>query len=347
MAEIGSEFWTIESQQFDIRFFLSGRTALDFIIGDILTEREICAVHMPSFCCHTMVEPFVRNKIPVFFYDVYFENGILKSTSPHVCSDDIFFYIKYFGYEKQNMPNIEAIKNSGCIIIEDTTHSWLANDDNANIPDLADYSFTSFRKWTGFTGLAIAKKTTGKFLSHQKPLFHKKYEALRKEAQEEKLLYIQTSKGNKARFLENFSAAEALLEDNYLDFQPSAESISAFLSLDKNLIKSKRRNNAKTLMTEISGIKEITPIFDELGPDDTPLCVPVLIDSNKRDALRHHLISQQIYCPVHWPLSPFHDGISEKGRSIYLSQLSFVCDQRYDHKDMMRFAKSIKSFFEV
>lgn len=347
MAEIGSEFWTIESPKSDMRFFLSGRTALDFIIRDILAERKINAVHMPSFCCHTMVEPFVKNKIPVFFYDVYFENGILNATPPHACADDIFFYIKYFGYEKQNMPDLEKIKNNGCIIIEDMTHSWLMSDEKTTIHDLADYSFTSFRKWTGFTGLATAKKTAGKFLVQQKPLFYKKYEALRKEAQKEKLLYIETSKGNKQCFLEKFSAAEALLEVNYTDFQPSAESISAFLSLDKDQIKSKRRHNATTLLTEISGIKEITPFFDNLGPDDVPLCVPVLIDPHKRDALRHHLISQQIYCPVHWPLSPFHDGISEKGRGIYLSQLSFVCDQRYDDKDMLRFAKSIKSFFEV
>ncbi|MBQ9756840.1 MAG: hypothetical protein IJW15_00260 [Clostridia bacterium] len=347
MVEIGSEFWTIEPSKFDIRFFLSGRTALDFIIRDILAEREICTVHMPSFCCHTMIEPFVRNKIPVLFYDVFFENGILTASVPKIHSNDIFFCIKYFGYEKQEMGNLPEIKNSGCIVIEDTTHSWLMYSEKADEPSLADYSFASFRKWTGFTGVAAAKKENGKFLISQKCLINEEYEALRKDAQEKKRLYIQSFSGNKQDFLEKFSAAEAMLENDYLDYQPTAESISALICLDKKKIKNRRRKNAKILLDGISEIKGITPMFSKLGPHDSPLCVPVIIDSSVRDNLRRYLISQQIYCPVHWPLSPLHNNISGKAKEIYNLQLSLVCDQRYDTEDMVRLVKSIKSFFGV
>ena len=344
MVEIGSEFWTIESQKFDIRFFLSGRTALDFIIRDILTEREICTVHMPSFCCHTMIEPFVRNKIPVLFYDVFFENGILTASVPKIHSNDIFFCIKYFGYEKQEMGNLPEIKNSGCTVIEDTTHSWLMHSEKADEPSLADYSFTSFRKWTGFTGIATAKKESGKFLIPQKCLVHEEYEALRKDAQEKKHRYIQSSIVNKQDFLEKFSVSEDLLERDYLDYQPTAESIAALACLDKEQIKAKRRENAKILLDGISETKGISPMFPRLEPHDAPLCVPVLVNNSIRDNLRKHLISQQIYCPVHWPLSSLHDNISDKAKEIYNSQLSFVCDQRYSDADMKKFVESINSF---
>ncbi len=347
MREIGSEFWTTETQKRDIRFFLSGRTALDFIVGDILTESSISAVHMPSLCCHSMVEPFLKNNIPVIFYDVFFEDGILKISVPRLQKTDVFFHIKFFGYENQATGDLSRIKNSGCTIIEDTTHSWLMYDQMPVKYDFADYSFTSFRKWTGLVGIASAEKVRGKFSVSQKTIFHEEYEALRKTAQIEKQLYMETLNGSKQCFLDKFADAENLLDRDYAGYMPSLESLSALFCLDKAEIIRKRRENARVLLGEISDITHIVPLFKILGDNDVPLCVPVWVDNSRRDALRNHLISHQIYCPVHWPLSSLHESISEKATEIYNSQLSLVCDQRYDTDDMKRLAECIRTFFEV
>ncbi len=341
--EIGSEFWTIESSGKESRFFLSGRTALDFILRDILAENNINTAHIPSFCCHSMIEPFVKNNIPICFYDVQYKNECLSASIPQINKNDIFFYIKFFGYENQNMGDMQKIKDTGCITIEDLTHSWLTYDKN---PSIANYSFTSFRKWSGFTGIATAIKTNGSFVIPQKKQLHEKYERLRKEAQQEKQIYIHSAIGNKQDFLDKFSDAETLLENDYLDYFPTIESIESLIGLDKNYIKEKRQKNAEVLLNSVSDIKSITPMFPKVGSHDVPLCVPVLISNSLRDALRKYLISQQIYCPVHWPLSSFHNNISDASKEIYSSQLSLICDQRYTAEDMSRIAQNINCFFK-
>ena len=74
MKEIGSEFWTTEYYAGEERFFLSGRTALDFIIRDITAEICVNKVFLPALCCHSMIEPFLSNGLSVNFYDVCLEN---------------------------------------------------------------------------------------------------------------------------------------------------------------------------------------------------------------------------------------------------------------------------------
>ena len=54
----------------DRRFLASGRTALDHIIKDILIQKRIRSVYMPSYCCHTMIMPFIDNNINVIFYEI-------------------------------------------------------------------------------------------------------------------------------------------------------------------------------------------------------------------------------------------------------------------------------------
>ena len=65
MEEIGSEYWI--STECEIKKFkneenmvgvLSGRTAIDYIIKDIKTYKELKKVILPSYCCYSMIEPF-------------------------------------------------------------------------------------------------------------------------------------------------------------------------------------------------------------------------------------------------------------------------------------------------
>ena len=100
MKEIGSDFWKAELKKNDIRFFLSGRTALEYIIRDICTDTVFDSVLLPSYCCHTMIEPFVRHGMDIRFYDVYYSQGKLCADIPEPQKREIFFLIEYFGYSK-------------------------------------------------------------------------------------------------------------------------------------------------------------------------------------------------------------------------------------------------------
>ena len=98
--EMGSEFWEA-SDTGKKKYLLSGRTALEYIIRDILEEHYVTSVLMPSYCCHTMVEPFVRHGIKVRFYDIYFDRsrGLcadLPEGREASQDDGIFYYHIFF-----------------------------------------------------------------------------------------------------------------------------------------------------------------------------------------------------------------------------------------------------------
>lgn len=340
--EIGSDFWKTELKKTDTRFFLAGRTALEYIIRDILVEKTIKSVLMPSYCCYTMIEPFKRHCIQIRFYDVLFQDGKLTVDIPEAKDNEIFFAIKYFGYCELADFDMGRIGREWECIIEDCTHSWLIDERQQGTPD---YRFISYRKWTGIGAISTAEKLNGKFNIAQQPIINEIYNRKRTTAEEGKKVFIEENKGDKNKYLNAFGEAERGLSDDYVDYLPSYESIYRFFNMDVDEIKRRRRENATVLLDGVKGISGITLMFDTIEKTDTPLFVPILIQPERRDALRNYLIYHQIYCPVHWPLSDLHAGISERAIKIYNQELSLVCDQRYDCDDMERIIKTIRNYF--
>ena len=143
-----------------------------------------------------------------------------------------------------------------------------------------------------------------------------------------------------------FSEAEDLLIRDYIGYGVGYEEAhNLFSFMDKiEDVKDKRRCNAQILtdgLKDIDGIKVFADFQDE---KKCPLFVPVVIEDGKRDALRSYLIGKDIYCPVHWPLSEYHVGLSARANRIYMQELSLVCDQRYESEDMERTVQEIRKY---
>lgn len=335
--EIGSEFFEVPLGECSNNHFpsstvwyRSGRTALGAIIDCILSRREFHSIALPSWCCETMIEPFLARKIDVFFYPVVLDvEGHLcqKLPDPELC--DGILVMDYFGYVRQ--PELSA---KWKIVIRDVTHSVFS----AVYKD-ADYTYGSLRKWAGFWtgGFAWAKEATLPQVASRD--IEDAYVLLRKQGMEEKRRYLSGEIEEK-KHLKTFALAEDLLEK-----QPEGgadcQDIQAALRLNVPLIREKRRNNAAQLLDTI---KEFA-FFPELRPDDCPLFVPVRVPGGERDALRQYLIKQKIYCPVHWPVSSLH-RLDENERQIYQEELSLVCDQRYDSDDMWRLCEAVDYFLK-
>ena len=343
MNEIGSEFWTdnrektggasrvCDDWQGDKRYFLSGRTALDAIIRDILCEHDIKTAYLPSYCCHTMIEPFIRHGIKIDFYPVVFENGRLNIHFDTDFKHDVTLTLDYFGfggYSPAYMPET--------ISIHDLTHSLLSD----NISDYkSDYSFASFRKWGVAAGAAVACKTVGKLFSDAAEV-NDEYIKLRKRADRMKAAYINGDTGDKS-FLDLFNEAETMLENDYVGYTADGESLDLFAEL-KQFVAS-RRENAAVLFAGLSASKLVKPMFTQMSRGDVPLFVPVLVGKGQRDALKKYLIENRIYCPTHWPLSDLHN-FSPDAKHLYEQELSLVCDQRYSVGDMKRIITVIGEF---
>lgn len=367
--EIGSEFWE-SSDTGKKKYLISGRAALEYIICDILGENDVSSVLMPSYCCHTMIEPFVRHGIDIRFYDVFFEKGKgLCVELPVVRKKEennrkaIFYYMTYFGFSNLHGLDLENGMDSYSLFIEDQTHSWLQEGISPKKGFASYYAYTSFRKWTGLYGIAEARKSKSAFTPDTRNA-GEEYSDQRKEAMHLKGRYMERqdaiaagdiippvdemeyAQKCKREFLEKYSDAEECLEKDYVGYLPTPECVWQFLNTDWDYIREQRRKNADALLRSLREIPEITLIFEKREMTDTPLFVPVLLDTD-RDGLRKYLINHQVYCPVHWPLSDYHNGISERGQELYGKELSLVCDQRYREEDMAHISRLIKEYFSM
>ena len=317
--EIGSEFWNVlvceKSNNFfpsNTRWFLSGRSALKAIIA----ENNFRTVTLPSWCCDSMIKPFIEAGIEVSFYPSLEPIERLYS--------DAVLVMDYFGYSGHS--DISDYKG---IIIRDVTHSIFSRSYSD-----ADYYFGSLRKWAGFWTGGFAWGIVGEAKGEDR-----EYVQLRKTAMEEKSKYIQGMMDSK-EYLKIFAQAEELLDNAGIDAAASRDiELAKYLDIEK--IKEQRRENAKVLLDEFANIS----IFPSLEDGDCPMFVPIRVPYGKRDELRRYLIAKEVYCPVHWPISSYH-RLNDQTRKIYDEELSLVCDQRYTAKDMLRIVECVKEFFK-
>jgi dTDP-4-amino-4,6-dideoxygalactose transaminase len=333
MREIGSEFWTRRvPAQMDtadnIAYLLSGRTALKFIIDDICERRSLQRVLLPSYCCESMIKPFMSAGVDVRFYPVH-ENHL---EYPYENDADAVLLIDFFGYVNPENAEIACLeKQSGKIVIYDATHKL---GGNPAVEAYADYSFCSYRKWF-YCNFAQATKHVGSF-HKMECKSNDRYLALRGNAAREKEKYFAGETVEKDKFLSLFSEAEQMLDEDYIGYMGEPVAFDLFE------IALARRENAAYLISELKKIPEIQLWRDVLGDDDIPLFVPILVDSCVRPTLRRALIEESIYCPMHWPVSSLHGECNE----LYEMEISLICDQRYGIEDMERMVRVIQNYFK-
>ena len=330
-AEIGSEFWDVPTTEQgnglfpgSTQWFLSGRSALQAIIRDLPGARS---VSFPSWCCDSMIKPFLDAGMEVRFYPVYWRGELIQEID---LDCDVLFLMDYFGYTGKK-PELSGFPG---VVIRDVTHSLFS----APCRD-ADYYFGSLRKWCGVWTGGYAWTRDGHALAPG-DAEDRAYIARREKAMELKKDYIQGRGAADKAYLRVFEEAEEALEG--AGVAPAAErDVRLARMLDADGVKSRRRANARVLMDAFSDWL----IFPETGDGDCPMFVPVLVPDGKRDGLRRGLIQKEIYCPVHWPVSGYH-RLDERTEALYRNELSLVCDQRYSEKDMGRMIDVIRGSME-
>ena len=351
--EIGSEFNNCLISKKDTLnkfnewdFFMSGRTALDAIIRDIKSKKNVSTALLPAYCCHSMVDPFVRNGIDICFYDVDLLNAEKICDQIMEKEYDIVLIMNYFGiaveaFEKELEKLLLGTKDK--ITIVDITHSLFS--DNLSLCK-ADYYFCSLRKWTGLYSGGMAFKKAGVF-NYKTLDYLEEFVKPRKLAMTEKENYLVKG-GEKSIFLDRFAKAEELLDQEYEGYGIDSESLNMFLKLDFEKIREERKKNFAYLLEskDILMDKGLVPIvsLNKTDYNDVPLCFPVVAKSETlRNNIRKHLISNDIFCPVHWPL-PSDVPVDFKAFDLSKRELSLVCDQRYNREDMKRIIDVIKEY---
>ena len=348
-SEIGSHFWEEETNQTrggnknnwfsaaeDGAFTFSGRAAIALALNDAKMTKRIATAYIPSYCCLSMLQPFIDLGIKYEFYDVCFDGNKITYQLDENKHFDLLLIMKYFGTEVDNYNSIiEKMKKKGTVIIEDITHTVLNENPGSNE---ADYCVASLRKWFPIPAGGIILKNAGKL--NIKPDMDSNHAAdVKIEAMQEKFEYITGKSRNKDSYLQKFSTFEQDLIQLNIFLKIDDKSLRVLENVDINETKKRRKENASILynrLKDVTGLQFLNPGYD--SQNETPLFVPVMLPDEKRDKLRKYLISKGVYCPVHWPeVMGAKPGIRE-------NELSLICDQRYGANDMHYMADLISDW---
>ena len=222
--EIGSEYWLeqnegkIENNNLEFeqehRYLLSGRTAIDYILQDIMLKKEIKKVYFPSYCCQSMLQAFQDNDIKIEFYEVTYNEKLEYNIDLDI-ECDIFYAMNYFGFEDARMDYyIEKFEAKKAIIIEDITHSLLSEK---SYNPKSDYMVASLRKWFPIISGGIAIKNRGNFdIDNSTFDTNINMYTSKKKAMEKKYQYmIGNPNVSKEEFLKEYQESNEELHQNY------------------------------------------------------------------------------------------------------------------------------------
>lgn len=323
----------------------SGRTALEMAIRSIKSNfGDKNTVLLPGFICESVIDVFAENGFLCSFYDVNLANGIVKHQRfiELLNKTEIILILDYFGFQSNNFNDFinKIIEVNNIIVINDITQSIFSRFPKQK----ADYYVASLRKWFQLPsgGLLVSRHSVEPTIL-QNSLFSKKREL----AMVSKTQYLLNGTGDKTDFLQLFSHAEQLLEEEshgYLGIDDESKYILnhyCYSSLYK-----KRRSNYKTLLQEIKNSKSFRIDFDSLDENICPFFF--VVRTNRRDELRDYLVNNHVYTPIHWP-KPFEvreRNSLDSSNGLYEDLLSIPCDQRYDYVDMLCIANLLNNWGE-
>lgn len=346
--EIGSEFEWKEAiydddhnitwlpQGMDYVFTFSGRTAIEVALNSIDKKKRAL---LPSYCCDSMIEPFRKQGIDYSFYLVEQSScGIrIKINEEELAHADILLICNYFGF-KSYFPQevLQQFHKKGGIIIEDITHSLLSV---AQFCDNSDFLVASLRKWGAILDGGYCCSMNS-LLEKPTKLPSCEFSKLKATAMHMKTAYLNGERVEKKAFLDMFSQSNLMLAAEYSGRLISTESYKLLNTWDIPLIKEKRIHNAVVLYDELIKLKNVKCLF-KISDMDCPLYVPVLVEHKNRFEIRNYLTQHGIYCPIHWTC-PKDQPKSE----LYKTEISLICDQRYDTQDMRRIVEVLKGLEE-
>lgn len=325
--------WLPVEKEFSYTF--SGRAAIELALKDIKSYKGINNVYMPSYCCQSMIQPFIDNGVQVDFYDVFYDD--VKGLQYSIDIDkkcDVFFAMSYFGLEDYEMDHVsETFFNNNSIIVEDITHRLLTKKNHSN---KAHYFIASIRKWFGIPSGGIVVKNLGEL--SEKPVNNSNHLVIKAiNGMMEKERYLNGEGLDKSVFLNKLKESDSNFNEVDSTYKIDDTSLNIIKKVDIDAIRKIRVKNASYLYSELQELEGVNLLIKNPNwTHNVPLFVPIIVENN-RNSLYQYLIENNVYCPIHWPNSEDRTNITDK-------VISLICDHRYSVKDMGFIVQLIKKW---
>ena len=305
-----------------------GRTCLFAILDTLKTKIE--GVLLPDYLCGSVAEVPIR--IGLQFERYHITSSLLpdveelKKTIQRSRKNIAIVLISYFGVvDLDNVITIIRSDYPEVMIIVDDVQNFYGFGDHCDY----DFCFTSYRKWFAVPdGADILKKPGTPELQYY-------------DRQGGYVLYKTAGNILKNHIemigdsisLELIEKGEKQMDEEYR-YTCSDIGSKLFQRINTGIAAEKRRKNAMVLHNGLErlGIKHY---YDS---ERIPLFVPIIV--HNRDMIRRKLFAEKIFVPIHWPLS---DADMQGTNELYQTELSLICDQRYDEEDMERILRGIEN----
>jgi len=316
----------------------TGRSAIYMALLSIIRQGGKREAWLPRYCCKSVLLPFEKLGFKLNFYSL---GSDLKSPSklPPKLDGETFFLIHYFG--KRNQVILDYLeqmrRQQHFFVIEDCVQALLNNKVGT-----CDYVLYSFRKFF--------PQPDGALLISDFPLDSKSLSPANEAFVSRRLIgKLMRDEGYTRSFLGLFAQAEEIIDSSICPREMSYLSQYLLNRTDSTAIARKRRGNFLYLLQSLQqqrlDFDLIHPLFDSLEIDEVPLGLPVVVNQYYRDKLRDFLISQQVYCPVHWPLEGEESATWEEEMLLSRSLLTLPIDQRIDSYALVYLIDKISDFF--
>jgi len=340
----------------EYEWFASGRCVLASILtAHADASRSGAKILIPDYTCLTTTLQSIRSARCSFeFYsggltgtDV---DKLIAEADSHVSH---ILLVNYFGLFRNHglAAKIKWLRPDITVILDCVSDVYFPVD-HPSIPSGVDYMFTSYRKFLPVPDGAILRKAASapavRCVGLENNISSRILEAGRLKASAHDVSDADEVDERDRSGLVLYQSAISDLSKATPGILPSMQGHEILRRLDAQVIRKKRRENYEFLATELSGMAGITVLKSTLEASDVPLCLPVLVEGDERDRLRGFLQSQNVFCPVHWPLPDEFKGTMAAGaRGLYDRQLSLVIDQRYKPQQLSKMIECVHSFLKL
>lgn len=300
--KITDEFFTNVCES-NIELLVSGRSAIDFAVKDLIIKKNIKYALLPDYICESMIQPFINNGINIEFYSVKFQNGefIIDYSTFYNRNNTCVLICDYFKPNNDVYNNIVNIVSDKNYIIHDITHTLLSKDVNVS---LDHYTVCSLRKWFDIIdgGLLIGKEP----FNINKIGVHNKYIENKKISRElKKEYYNNPTKENKKMYKYYYNIADGILDNDFSCYAMSQESIEKILSSDIEKIRTEKQN----LFNEIREIllNNNYELIKNINMFNCLFTIPIIVDD--RNKVIEEFYNNLIRCAIFWEHNQYNRDI--------------------------------------
>lgn len=311
-------------------FFNTGRSAIEYLLSEIISAENGNKILVPCFICSSVIDAINRAGYKAEFYSITDDFQIDIDSIDEKLNDDIkvVYVVHYFGghSDQKSYEYLTGLQSRGIDIIEDLTlslytkHPWLIGFGN--------YVLGSLRKWLPIPDGAFLSSTNcipEDALSEG----YNEYSFCYFVAQIMKGAYLEDPELDKNKYLEISNKAMEALFSDYTVRKMTVISRRYLSVYDAKTIIKNRIDNYEYLVGSTKKLPFIRPVVSRLE-GQVPFGFVVLC--NQRDKLFQHMITNNVYCNIHWRIS--ESDCDEISRRLTNNILTIPCDQRYAKKEM-------------